>query len=216
MLLDNLKAYVVSQGIPWQDFVDTNKDEILRFLTDGDTAGLVARTVAAYPALSVTGPATSDATTVNNAVSGNTFQSTVLSTAFSTTSNVRSTVATIPVVAGGTYRIQLVGTFQTSIITNGASIGLGTSGAAGTVQGYASMAASAAVTATEVNVAFTSLTSSITTGSVSAANTPHWLAMDVVFVCTTGGSVLVQFGSELALNAAQLNAGTAIIWTQLS
>ena len=56
----------------------------------------------------------------------------------------------------------------------------------------------------------------ITTTGVSAINTPHSLRLEVIYTCTASGTLSLQWGSEVAASAAQLNAGSALVVTRLN
>ena len=367
MLLDNLKTYVEGQGVAWVDFCDTHRDELLRLLTDGDTAQLTAKVATTYPALSVGASAALDSAFLNgiadasgkaNLVGGNLFSGsqlledneflvllsdpndlgrgyTVLGNAgetvqfgynnaadeayiwafqsvplkfgtagadrgrftadgrfavntlapsaaaqmqidsttrgflpprmttsqrlaiatppaglqvFDTTigapcvfdgtfwqvhttathltlagnfpvlSNVRSNVVdwAIPVVAGGTYHIRVLGQFQTTAGGTGGSIGFGPTIATGTYRGEFRGSVSAVSVATEVMVPITSNASFLTTAGVSAANVPHCISMDLIFVCTGSGSLLIAWGSETNGQTATLLAGSTLRYQRIA
>lgn len=137
----------------------------------------------------------------------------VLAAAHSNTTVTPTTPAgfTANVAAGKSYRVRLLGTYQTAATTTGCIVGiLGAAGAGGTVAGRAKGAVSAAAVATELSVPLTALSgagSTLTTTDVSAINTPHHVEFDAVFVCTANGTLSLVFASESAGSAAQLNAG---------
>lgn len=137
-----------------------------------------------------------------------------LSAAFSSTSVARETVTgwTVAVEAGRTYRMRVLATYQTVAASTGGSLGLaGVGAAAGTLAGEIRGGTMHTATATnELVVPVAALGASLTTTSVAAINTPHHVSMDVVFYCTASGSVSVQWGTEIAGSAAQLNAGSAL------
>lgn len=122
------------------------------------------------------------------------------------------TPMTATVVAGRTYKINMLGTYQTAATTTGCIIGLsGAGGVVGTLVGRASGSISASAVATELAIPLTTLSgagSTLTTTGVSVINTPHWVELSAVFTCTTSGTVSLVFGSEVAASAAQLNAGS--------
>lgn len=137
----------------------------------------------------------------------------VLAAAHSNTTVTPTTPAgfTANVAAGKSYRVRLLGTYQTAATTTGCIVGiLGAAGAGGTVAGRAKGAVSAAAVATELSAPLTALSgagSTLTTTDVSAINTPHHVEFDAVFVCTANGTLSLVFASESAGSAAQLNAG---------
>ncbi len=60
------------------------------------------------------------------------------------------------------------------------------------------------------NIAFESTTFSLTT-AVNPINSPHIWGADFVFRCTTGGTLSLQWASEVNASAAQLNVGSVMM-----
>lgn len=124
------------------------------------------------------------------------------------------------VVAGKSYRCTVIANYQTVATTTGAKLGLGSSGGAvGTIAGsaygaVAQAAVSTALEATLYDYAGAAGSFILTTG-VSPANSPHSIGMDFIFNCTTGGTLAWYWYTEVAGSAAQINAGSILIISEL-
>lgn len=121
----------------------------------------------------------------------------------------------IPVVLGGVYRVIVIGTYQTAAATTGGKINITASSATGTINGVAKGGLSASAVATELAQPIGALPFTFTTTAVSAQDTPHHIQMEFVFVCTATGTLEIRWGSEVGSSAAQLNAGSTLIWESL-
>src|SRR5690606_12628533 len=119
----------------------------------------------------------------------------VLAEAFvnSTTSYTTPEGFTANVAEGHTYRIRAFGTYQTASTTTGAKIGiLGADDVAGDLSGKASGALASGAAATGLATTLYALSgtgSNLTTTGVSATNTPHWIELEAILVCTASGTV---------------------------
>jgi hypothetical protein len=129
-----------------------------------------------------------------------------------------------PVVAGKTYRFEVVGSYQTAALTTGARLSILPTTAVGVVHGMAWGAVAQAAGATGLEASLfavaTSTTvwpvgSTILTTGVSPINSPHHIGMDFIYVCTTSGQLAIQFASEVAASAAQMNAHSTLIVEEL-
>ena len=58
--------------------------------------------------------------------------------------------------------------------------------------------------------------SSLTTTGVSVINSPHYIGGVITFTCTATGTLQVNWASEVAASAAQLNANSSLIYQQLN
>jgi hypothetical protein len=147
-----------------------------------------------------------------------------LSSNFPTVAQVNTTRVNIPswsfnVVAGKSYKIEIISSFTAAALTTGGSMGLITSGGAvGTIHGYFSADISAAAVATglrsplvAINTVNTTANSFMTSSGVSSTTIPHTFDCTAVFNCTTGGTVTIQWGSEVALSLASLLQGSSLI-----
>lgn len=119
-------------------------------------------------------------------------------------------------VANKTYRFTVVGTYQTAALTTGGRMNLlGAGGLAGTVSGSmeGAIAQAAAASALKVPIwTFANGTGAfLLTTAVAPINSPHFWEADFVFRCTTGGTLALQWASEVASSAAQLNVGAVLI-----
>lgn len=124
-------------------------------------------------------------------------------------------------VAGKVYRFQVWATYQAAALTTGGRMNLfGAGGLAGQVNGmmWGGIAQAAAASTLEVPIyTFANAAGSfLLTTAVNPINSPHIWGADFVFVCTTGGTLSLQWASEVAASAAQLNAGSALLVEELN
>lgn len=142
------------------------------------------------------------------------------STTTSTTVTDGTTAWTHTCVAGKTYKFMVTGTYQTAALTTGMRLSIINSGAAGQINGMAWGALAQATVATGLEAtlfAFATSTtvwpagSSVLTTAVNPINSPHAFGAEFTFRCTTGGTVSIQFASEVAASAAQINIGSALV-----
>ncbi len=129
------------------------------------------------------------------------------------------------VVAGKTYRFQVVGLYQSAALTTGIRLSILPTTAVGNVVGLAWGAIGQGVVATGLDASLfavaTSTTvwpvgSTILTTGVSVINSPHNIGMDFLFTCTTSGTLAIQAASEVAASAAQMNIGSMLIVEEMN
>ena len=145
------------------------------------------------------------------------------------TANVSSTVNTranitdwsFLVTAGKSYRIEVIATYQSAALTTGGSLGFVLPTGAGTVFGFVEgdIVNTAATTTLRqpvyaINATSTTAGSFITTTGVGVINSPHSIHSVIAFNCTTTGKFQVQWATEVAASAAQLNAGSTLYVTE--
>lgn len=124
-------------------------------------------------------------------------------------------------VTGKVYRINIWANYQTAAATTGGRMNLlGAGGLAGNVQGmmWGGIVQAAAASTLEVPIfSFANGTGAflLTTG-VNPINSPHVWGAEFVFVCTTGGTLSLQWASEVAASAAQLNIGATMLVEELN
>jgi len=134
-----------------------------------------------------------------------------LAAAVSNSSNtVYTTIWSIDAIAGETYKLEMIGTYQTVITTTGIKIKLGGT-AVCNVAGKMYGGISNAAVATELSIPTSSMTSELVTTGVAVANTPHFIGADIIFKCTTSGTINITMASEVNTSAAQLNIGTTAV-----
>lgn len=143
------------------------------------------------------------------------------STVTPTTITDGTTAWTHTLAAGKVYRFQVWATYQTAINTTGGRMNLlGAGGLAGTVQGMMWGGVTNAAAATTLEIPITTFANGtgafLLTTATNTANTPHIWGADFVFVCTTGGTLSLQWASEVAASASQLNAGSAMLVEELN
>lgn len=143
-----------------------------------------------------------------------------LGTLVSSTSVTRANVTgmSFAVTAGKKYKIKLIGDYQTAATTTGGSIGFVLTSGTGTIKGFATMSISSSTVATDltttiraINANNTTAGSFITSTGVSVINSPHYFNCELVFDCLTSGVFQVQFATEIAASASQMNAGSVMI-----
>ena len=115
---------------------------------------------------------------------------------------------TTAVEANKNYKIEFYGSYTSGVTTTGGSILCTVSGAVGTFIGSQRGAISTSAVATELTC---NLGSALTTTGVSAINTRHYLQMEGVFVCSTSGNLVVQWGSEVETSPVTLSMGFFIV-----
>jgi len=150
----------------------------------------------------------------------------VNSTTTSTTITDGTTPWSHPVVAGKTYKFSMMGLHQTVVGTTGMRLSvLNEGGVDGQPVGrfWATLTNGVGGNSFEgtLSTFATSTTvwptgSSILTTAVAPANQPHHNGLEFVLHCTANGSVSIQFASEIAASAAQMNAGSTLIVEELS
>jgi hypothetical protein len=140
----------------------------------------------------------------------------------STIGNAGGNVAwTHTLVSGKTYRFTVAANHQTAALTTGGRMNLlGAGGLAGTIAGMmwgAIVQATAASTLETPLYSFANGAGSfLLTTAVNPINAPHIWGADFVFHCTTGGTLSLQWASEVNASAAQLNIGSCLIVEQLN
>ena len=133
-----------------------------------------------------------------------------------TTTRVDVTGWTFPVVAGKSYEIKVLTTYTTAAGGTGGSMGLITSGgAAGNIHGNieaditnVSSATGVKTSLYAINAVNTTAGSFLTSGGLTGIGS---FTIDAVFNCTTSGNIIVQWGTEVAGNLAQLRVGSSLI-----
>ena len=145
-----------------------------------------------------------------------------LASNFSTTSTTRADVTgmSFAVTAGKKYKITLIGDHQTDTATTGGSIGFVLPSGTGTIKGFVTMALVATtvagatdltITIRAINNVNTTAGSFILSSAVNPINSPHYFTSALIFDCLTTGVFQLQYGSEVAASAAQMNAGSVMI-----
>lgn len=143
-----------------------------------------------------------------------------LASLFSSTSVTRANVTgmSFAVTAGKKYKITLIGDYQTGVTTTGGSIGFVLTSGTGTIKGFITMAVSQSVVATDLTTTIRAINSvnttagSFTTSSgVSVINSPHYFFSELIFDCLTTGVFQLQYATEIASSASQMNAGSVMI-----
>jgi hypothetical protein len=159
---------------------------------------------------------------ITSATNGDTFIPLAAAFSNSTVTPTPVTGWTFPVVAGKTYKIEVIAGYQTVSLTTGGRLGFHLVTAVGTIRGMLEGTVSQAPGGATVEgpvyaIGAINLAGSgvISTG-VSAINSPHSFLATATFTCTTSGTLNVDWASEVAASAAQLNAASSLIVTQLN
>lgn len=144
-----------------------------------------------------------------------------LANAFSSTSTTPAAVTgwSFAVTSGVTYRIEVIGDYQTAATTTGGIIGISLTGATGSVRGFAKGSVSASAVATELAIpirATSGAGSTLTTSGVSATNTPHFIHLLITFTCTGSGTFNIVWGSEINASASQINQNSTLLYQALN
>lgn len=143
-----------------------------------------------------------------------------LATAFSSTVVARANVTgmSFAITAGKKYMIDLVGTYQTASTTTGGSIGFVLPSGTGNIAGFITMAISQAPVATDLTATIRAINNNnatagsfMTSTGVSLINSPHYFKAEMILDCLTTGVFQLQWASEVAGSAAQMNAGAVMV-----
>jgi hypothetical protein len=148
-----------------------------------------------------------------------------LSSAFSISSTSESNITgwNFDVVAGKTYKVEVIGDFQTSNTNTGVELGFYlTNSGAGTIRGFAAGDVSSSVSSASLRKVISTIgakdanNSFLLTTGVSATNTPHSINAVLTFTCTTSGTFNVGLASENNGTSVQLNANSTLLYQQLN
>ena len=144
-----------------------------------------------------------------------------LASAFTSSSVTPATVTgwSFAVTTGKTYRIEVIADYQTAATTTGGILGISLTTAAGSVRGYAMGTVVNTAAASELTIPIRTTSgagSSLTTTGVTAINSPHSIYMLITFTCTTSGTFNIQWATEVAASAAQLNANSTLTYQALN
>lgn len=158
------------------------------------------------------------------ALSTNTQVFVPLASAFSSTILTEVTVTgwSFSVTAGKSYRVRVSANYQTAATTTGGELGFFLTTAVGSITGKLEGAIVSTTAATQLFQGVTTIGaadlagSNIITTGVTAINSPHFIGGEIIFTCTTSGTFNVGWASEVAASAAQLNAGSTLLYQQLN
>jgi hypothetical protein len=179
------------------------------FYGNGD--GLTNVVASTYNGGTITGTTTFTGVRVGGYVLNNT----LTNASTNSSSTVYTTVWTFNGVAGQTYKMEMIGTYQTAATTTGIKIrldGTAVCNVAGKIYGAIGNTA----VNTELAIMASTMTSQLITTGVGGINSPHFIGCDVIFRCTTSGTVLVTMASEINASSAQLNIGSTCVVERLA
>jgi len=128
---------------------------------------------------------------------------------------------TFGLVADKTYRFEVIGSYQTGVTTTGMIFGIaGSGGLAGTVMGrlFVSVSQHGAdeVVSSVRGLVGASSVAQVTSTGVSAINSAHQFGANFVITVTTAGNLSFEFSSEVDTSAAQINANSIVMITELT
>jgi hypothetical protein len=115
------------------------------------------------------------------------------------------------VTAGRTYRIQCYIMYRSAATTTGLALTLGNTGAVGTLAATATMTNVSDGTSSLFSGAVTSFGDVATSTAVPAINVDHFAKIEGIFVCTTGGTIVPQFRSEINGSQVTVQIGSNIV-----
>ena len=125
------------------------------------------------------------------------------------------------VTSGKSYRVEIVALYQSAANTTGGSIGFVLPTGVGSIFGFVEGDVANTTVATTlrrpiyaIDATNTTTGSFITTTGVGVINSPHSIHSVLTFNCTTSGTFQVQWATEVAASAAQLNSGSAMYVTE--
>ena len=126
------------------------------------------------------------------------------------------------VIAGKSYKIELLSMIKTAALTTGASIGFILNSGTGTIMGYLEGQITNSPAATQLTAPIYSINNnSITPGSfmtttgVGSTTIPVCISGLLTFKCLTSGEFQLQFGTEVSGSQATLLADSSLIVTEL-
>lgn len=140
--------------------------------------------------------------------------STVTSNIVNSSNAVYTTLGSFDAVAGEIYRMKFIGKHSTVITTTGIKLKLGGT-AVCNVGGEMFGNISAASVATQLSIPAALMTTELITTGVSGANVSHTCGVDIIFQCTTGGTVLLTFASEVNTSACTILPSSTILVERL-
>lgn len=146
-----------------------------------------------------------------------------LTSTFPTVAQANVTRVNIPgwnfnVVAGKTYRVEIIASYQAAALTTGGSMGVVLNSGTGTIHGFMEgeilQTVSAGGLKTSIRAVSTSNTlagSFMTTTGVGVIKSPHsWYGL-FTFKCITSGVLQLQWGTEVANSLASLLSGSIVL-----
>jgi hypothetical protein len=151
---------------------------------NGDGSGLTNVVASTYNGGTITGTTTFTGVRVGGYVLNNT----LTNASTNSSSTVYTTVWTFNGVAGQTYKMEMIGTYQTAATTTGIKIKLnGTAlcNVAGKIYGAIGNTA----VNTELAIMASTMTSQLVTSGVGGINSPHFIGCDIIFKCNTSGTI---------------------------
>ena len=115
------------------------------------------------------------------------------------------------VVAGHTYRIECHILYRSAAMSTGLALTLAATGAVGTLAARATMTNVTDGTSALFSGAVTSFGDVATSTAVIAPNVDYFAKIEGIFVCTTGGTIVPQFRSEINGSQVTVQIGSNIV-----
>jgi hypothetical protein len=126
------------------------------------------------------------------------------------------------VLAGKSYAVGIIAGYQTAALTTGGRLGLHLSSGTGSLRGQAAATITQAAGGTCVEAPLWAIGaiglagSNMVSTAVSVINSPHSFMVRAIFSCITSGVLAVNWASEVAASAAQLNQNSLFSVQQLN
>lgn len=144
----------------------------------------------------------------------NVWEELVTTSALNSASNVTLTsISALQLTVTNTRVYKIEGTilFRTAATTTGLALTMGNTGAAGTISLVINIPIAADGTAALYTGNSTAFGDIVTSTGVQAANTDYVARIDGIFVCTTSGTIVPQFRSEVNGSQVTVKAGSVLI-----
>jgi hypothetical protein len=126
-----------------------------------------------------------------------------------TLTNIGSLTKTVT--AGKYYRIEAMILYRAAATTTGLALSIGNTSAVGTLSATANMTIAADGTASIYNGAITSFGDVVVSTGVPATGVDYIASIQGIFVCTTSGSITMQFRSEVNGSQVTVQAGSNML-----
>jgi hypothetical protein len=128
-----------------------------------------------------------------------------------------ATGMSVPLVANKTYEIRAFGHYRTAATTTGLGLRLNTAATGGFVLNTIRHTLTIWNANAPTLVSASALTTGILTTAVTAANTDYtWEIRGLIRIGATGGPLLVEYASEVALSAVTIQANAYLIAQEIA
>jgi len=217
-------AYISLEGYATQNHTPTAQGSELRIYTtaNGANTNSLVATVQNTGNWDITSKRITNAANPINAqdyatkayVDNNGWTELVQTTQLTNSSNVTLTnIADLSfsVVTGRRYRIEAMILYRSAATTTGLALSLGNTSAVGTLSATATMTITADSTTSLYSGSITSFGDTVVSTAVPATGVDYIASIQGIFVCTTGGSIVPQFRSEVNGSQVTVQIGSNIL-----